>query len=261
MSVRGRIEELRDELARLRSDVASLHRYGSAAGSLAFLDKLTDCDKRILLYVAVTEGDADVVAVAEYLMKSRFADVQSFDELIQDLPSDILKVLSPKRAPRVRSAASMRAGAKLVPELAREALARACEQMGALDFEDAYWIVLRSRGTDQTQWIQAIDMGDSAISDVRFSSQTVFDPDYHELHELLAEMREADLVLHVHNHPGLHDDEERCRASQQDLEFAAFWVERARDVGATLKFFVIADHCAIEYTARDSMARRWIWRF
>jgi len=62
------IEQLRGYLEALKRDSEYLYRYGGLSGNTDFFPKLSDQDKRRLIFLAFIEGDKDINNVAHFLM-------------------------------------------------------------------------------------------------------------------------------------------------------------------------------------------------
>jgi len=82
------IEELREMLLILEKDAASLYRYGELSIADLRFKNLSNTDQIKLLYLALTEGNKDVIAVARELRRLYKIAYSTADELVGSLPNE-----------------------------------------------------------------------------------------------------------------------------------------------------------------------------
>jgi hypothetical protein len=117
-------------------------------------------------------------------------------------------------------------------------------EIGSLDFEDAYLILIPERGVTPATWIRAV--GGDGTEILRWSDQVSFQPSPHELRMLLEIMWESSCVLHVHNHPG--SDKSDLQPSDEDFGSAKWWKSlRPEFESGKMRFFIVGTSTWIEY--------------
>ena len=82
------IEELRKMLLIFEKDAASLYRYGGLSIADIKFKTLSNTDQIKLLYLALTEGNKDVIAVAREIRRLNKITYSTADELVESLPYD-----------------------------------------------------------------------------------------------------------------------------------------------------------------------------
>ncbi|RMD60731.1 hypothetical protein D6833_09245, partial [Candidatus Parcubacteria bacterium] len=225
------LEKLRDMLECLRHDAEFLYRYGDLASSLDLFRQLDADDKRRLIALALIEGDEDTQNVARYLMRELRPRPANLEELKSQL--------SPKYRAEVETYGQepqpieMTEGDK---EEILEELWEACRTMGTLDVEEAYWVLIPETVGDDIVWIEAMGGEYEFYEKFRSPFEIGYKPGEEDFYELLESMREAQWVLHIHNHPG---PPSVCLPSAQDFRTAFTWKSVRPRFACKMKFFVV----------------------
>ena len=95
---------------------------------------------------------------------------------------------------------------------------------------------------------------------LRLPFQVTYNPKGSERDDLLAAMRRANWVLHVHNHPSTQSKIyiSLCEPSRNDISFATHWKCVDPQLGNKMKFFVIQEETALEYALPSRLGERWL---
>jgi hypothetical protein len=237
------IDEIRDMAKQLKKHAEYLYRYADPGRSMDLFNKLSAKDKlRLLYWVFTQEDDRDIKAVANHLMAK-------FDEKLSDL-EELLDQLRPEDKAEIDDIGSQLRTKKLLFLSAQDkariglVLSQAREKLGPLEVEEAYWVLLPSDPIEPGVWISARGRATEISSFVRLPDSVDYDPDKDELYNLYGAMRRASWVLHIHNHPNSLTPE----PSSQDRAFVRDWKTRRPELSGKLKFFVIGETEATEYT-------------
>jgi len=254
MSDRHYIEELRDMLSRLKHDSEFLYQYGSPGSSVDFFNSLSLDDRKRLIYLALTEGDKDVQNVAHYLMQKLSPVPRNLKELFAQLtPEDkteFEKLMEDKQLrPKLLTIIDQQ---KITEELQK-----ICNQIGFLEVEEAFWILIPNDPGEETLWIEAVGGKEDGLNRVRLPSQVMYDPTKEEKHDLITAMRGALWVLHVHNHPELAGYINSCEPSRNDLIFALEWKSVRPEIKGKMKFFVVKGKSVVEYSLPLGEKKQW----
>lgn len=255
MPNRPNIEELRDMVCCLKNGAESLYRYGDVGYSKTLFDSLTDNDQKILLYLAFNEDDKDIINVAKHLMQQLNPELKDVDDLLTQIDPDdkveIEKIESYKKQ-------EMPELSDIERQIILEILTEACDKMGLLGYEKAFWVLVPPDSSKSIIWIQACGKGENDITHIKLPNQVLYDPDKNELYKLLNTMRASSWVLHIHNHPQLPDTSPCYGASSGDIDYARYWKHLRPELTAKMKFFIILQNTAIEYLV-DKDAEDILW--
>lgn len=255
MSNRRHIEELRDMLSRLKQEAAFLYRYGNLASLDDFFNNLSLDDKKRLIYLALTEGDKDIQNVANYFLKKLSPVPRNLKELLAQMSSEDKGELAELMEDKLSGPKSLTA---IDEQRITAELRKACDRIGFLEVEEAFWILIPKDPAKDGFWIEAVGGKDETSVRLRFPSEVMYDPEKEEKYDLLTTMRNAMWVLHVHNHPKLPGHNSLCEPSDEDLGFALEWNSVRPELAKRLKFFVIKENMAVEYSLPQGGTRRWI---
>ncbi len=245
------IEELRDKLSVLKHDAEFLYRYGALSGSVDFFGKLPPENQRVLLYLALTEGDEDVRNVAHVLMGPVLS---SAEELLRQMSA-----YNRDQLEEARKSGQSKQGlvAKLDVERATNELRKACNRIGSLAIEEAFWILLPCDPAEKALWIEAAGATGRVPDGFRTSSYVPYEPTRDEKHRLLVSMQKAAWVLHVHNHPDMQGYVVHCAPSSSDMAFALQWKSTCIDLADKMRFFVIKGQSVCEYSLPQGTVSLW----
>lgn len=246
MKDRLHIDELRDLVGHLKKGAESLYRYGDAGSSKTLFNNLSDNDQKRLLYFALKEDDSDINNVAKHFMQQLNPTPKDFKDLLTQMnPTDKAEI------EKIESEIK-----KEIPELSNidrqrisDILSEACDTIGFLGHEEAYWILISSETPTKVTWIRASGKGKNDFTHIRLPDRVQYDPDKKELYELLNAMRESSWVLHIHNHPQIPDITKTLYygASLEDSSHASYWKHLRPELTTKMKFFVIQQNTAFEY--------------
>lgn len=248
------LDELRELFPILRSASHSLYRYGYLGKALDVFNSLSDRDKKRLIILAVFGGDKDVLNVAEKMMENITPTPSCIAELYEMISArdydEISKYLAIFKPNTLKHSNTDRI---------REELHKAIDLLGSLEIEEAYWIFIPENSVNDTSWVKAVGYGDSDISDIiKFYDKIFYDPGIKEKVTLFNIMRKSDWVLHIHNHPTFSNFYSHCKASSNDMAFVIQWKQMRPELADRMKFFVIQNDCAIEYSEDEEFIKRWI---
>ena len=251
MSNRRHIEELSDKLSILKHDAEFLYRYDNLASSVDFFNSLSLDDRKKLIYLALTEGDKDVQNVAHYLMQKLSLVPRNMEELLAQKTSEDRAELEDKSLRPESLTASDR-------QRITEELRRARDQIGFLEVEEAFWILIPNDPAEKALWIEAVGGKDEILSQFRMSFQVRYEPKKEEKYDLITAMRKALCILHIHNHPELSGYISLCEPSADDLGFALQWKDVRPELASKMKFFVVKADNVVEYSQPQG-GTRWWW--
>jgi hypothetical protein len=250
MGNRRHIEELRDELSILRHDAEFLHRYGSPASSVGLFNRLSQDDRKRLIYLALAEGDADVQSVAHYLMQKLTPAPRNKEELFAQMSSeDRTELEDEPLKPRSLTPIDER---RIIEELRK-----ARDQIGFLEVEEAFWILIPHDLAEEAAWIEAVGGQDEISSHFRNPFLVVYDPKKEEKYALITAIRTALWILHIHNHPELPGYISLCEPSDNDQGFALQWKAVRPELASKMKFFVVQADNVVEYSLPQGGTKRW----
>jgi len=245
------LEELRDKLSALKHDAEFLYQYGELSGSIDFFDKLSPENQRLLRYLALTEGDEDVRNVAHRLMGP-----------VPNSPEELLRQMSPYNRDQLEEARKGRQSKQGLmttsdAERATNELREACNRIGSLAVEEAFWILLPCDPTEKALWIEAAGETGQVLDGYRISSHVAYEPTRDEKHSLIVSMQKAAWVLHVHNHPDVQGYVVYCAPSSDDMTFASQWKSTGLELADKMRFFVIKGQGVCEYSLPQGRVNPW----
>ena len=189
------IDHLKVLAKRLKTEAEYLYRYGDITFDKQFL-KMHPADRLILLYIALSEGDRDIKAVADKLrlyVNVKFSDIEELQSLISD---DDLKRLS---VTRNQGEDKIKPDTNDTERIMKE-LRKACKVMGYLEVEDAYWVIISPDCEKEATWVEASAYHKGNMK-LLFSDHVYFNIDEAEQYRLIERMKEGAYILHLHNHP------------------------------------------------------------
>lgn len=134
---------------------------------------------------------------------------------------------------------------KLLKPKIMEILTEACNEIGSLEIEEAFWVLIPSDSSKNAVWLQARGRSGHVSSAIAWSDHVCYDPEKEEQYKLLSKMRESSFVLHIHNHPSTPNTV--YGASPSDHSFAKHWKYLCKELTAKMKFFIIQQNTAFEY--------------
>lgn len=245
MKDRLHIDELRDLVGHLKKGAESLYRYGDAGSSKTLFNNLSNDDQKRLLYWALIEGDKDIKNIAKYFMQQLNPAPKDVKELLAQMkPSDrdeIETISSQVDKCQVDTELLEVAKQKVI-----EILNEACEKIGSIEIEKAFWVLIPSDVSKNAVWLQARGIAGANISSyIGWPDKVCYDPEKEEQYKLLSMMREASLVLHIHNHPTTPNT--IYGASPSDRSFAKHWKYLRKELTSKMLFFIIQRRTAFEY--------------
>lgn len=251
------IGELRDMLGNLKADARFLAQDRELGDSVAVFYSLSLENRLTLLYLALTEGDRDVQNIAHRLMGTLALDS------IPQTPKDLLVMLTARSRAELAKLNEVGTGQPGEPDRLRiaEHLKEACNRIGSLQIEEAFWILVLGRSGEGTTWIQASGSGAEPRPGLRlaFYSQVIFSLTEREMNNLLATVKRSRWALHVHNHPASRSANyiSLCAPSGTDEQSASRWRSIRPGLGHKMKFFVIQNEKAVEYALPQGRTERW----
>jgi hypothetical protein len=139
-----------------------------------------------------------------------------------------------------------------------DVLSIACDRIGSLSYEEAFWVLIPMDPDEAVTWIQASGKGEQDYTHVRLPNEVEYAPDSDEVHRLLSLMRSSAWVLHIHNHPQSPEETECYGASAGDAGFLKHWKHLRPELTAKMKFFVVSQNTAFEYTGEQAHAVQWL---
>lgn len=245
MDNRSSADELRDKICLLKKGAESLYRYGDPGSSKTFFNNLSNDDQKRFLYWALIEGDRDVKIIAKYFM-----------EQLNPAPKDVAELLAQmKRSDRdeIQKISSQFDKFKVNTELSEvekqkviEILTEACAKIGFIEVENAFWVLIPSDFSKNAVWLQARGIAGTNVSSyIGWPEKVCYDPEKEEQYKLLSMMREASLILHIHNHPTTPNTV--YGASLSDCSFAKHWKYIRKELTSKIHFFIIQQRTAFEY--------------
>lgn len=245
MENRLNTDELRDKISLFKKGAESFYRYGDPGSSKTFFNKLSKDDKIRFLYWAFTEGDKDINNVAHYFM-------EQLNPTLKDV-SELLAIMKPSDRNEIETIFSQVEKYQVDTELLEidkekviDILTKACEKIGSINVEEAFWVLIPSDASKDTMWLQARGLADVVISSyIRLPDKVCYDPKKEEKYSLLRMMRESSLILHIHNHPKTPNA--IYGASRNDRSFAKHWKYIRKELTSKMHFFIIHGRTAFEY--------------
>ena len=250
MSDQRHIEELRDKLSILKHDAEYLYRYGSPANSIELFNKLSLDDRKILIYLALSEEDKDVQNVSHYLMQQLSPAPRNRKELLTQMSPEIRVALEDKPS-------TPKSLAAIDEQRIIEELRKGCDRIGHFKIEEAFWILIPNDPAEEAVWIKAVGGKDEILSRVRMPSQVIYYPQERRKLELITAMRGALWILHIHNHPELPGYISLCEPSDNDRSFALQWKSVRSWTEGKMKFFVVQGASVIEYSLPQGRTKKW----
>lgn len=260
MSAERSLEELHGMLQILEQDAAHLRRWNHLDAAQKLFDTLGLDDRQRLVALALSVGSEDVQCVACYLMTRLDPEPGSLQELLRQMSEDEVREI---QAAVALSAMEKPKGYLTSADYARvlEEICYAVEELSPKELEEAYWVLIGEDINEDADWIAAMGGNDDTSALIGSSMSVSLHLAPAELRELLADMRQARWILHIHNHPNPSllgfDAYAEYYESEADLDFARHWKARQPDVGQRMMFFVIRQGVAIQYGLPHG--RRWRW--
>ncbi len=258
MTKKRHIEDLREMFTCLEYDAQFLYQYGSLSVSLDLWEQLGKDDKRRLVALALREGNSDVQNVARCLMTKLEPRSSNLEQ--------VMSQMNPEDRKEIEGYGVTSSGTSS-PRLLREndkriilgELREACNTFGSTDIEEAYWVLIPEDNSKDIIWINAMG-GEENEFFTQFGSpyEVGYNPSRDELNELITNMRNAFLILHIHNHPTSFMMPSLCLPSDKDLRSASGWKSGYPDLAKKMMFFVIQANMAVEYGREAGGLIRWI---
>jgi len=252
MGRRDYIEYLLDNLSILKDDAPALDQCVELSPSVDFFDGLAPERQPLFVYLALTRGDDDVKRVANRLRGPLPNNSQELLALIS--PTERAELEDFLRREKVTLRLPTEADAERITRELREASSR----IGYLKVEEAFWALVPSNIEENTRWIEAAGGNDSILSRLRLQSQVIYEPTADDRYNLMAAMRKALIIIHVHNHPELPGYITYCKPSPEDLVFATYWKSLDPDLEGRMKFFVVKGKCVVEYSLPQDETKPWM---
>jgi len=234
------IEKLLDMIAVLKKDAEFLYRYGKPANAEIF-NKLSKDDQKRLACLTLIKGDKDARNVINYLMSK-----PSLENLLEELSAkDREEIIN------VTSGGETNPQSLLPLDQQRiiDVLFKARNKMGSLNVEEAYWILIPGEVDKEAVWIKAMGNQNSK-ENLLLSFRVIYDPTQDEKNELTTAMRNAQWILHIHNHPEMPGDTNAAASSGADRGFAKQWQSYRPELASKMMFFVISNYAVNHYSGR-----------
>ena len=242
-------DELRDKICYLKNGAESLYRYGDPGSSKTLFSSLSNNDQKRFLYWALIESDTDIKNIAKYFM-------QQLNPAPKDV-KELLAQMNPNDRDEIETISSQINNCQADTELIEadkqkimEILSEACNKIGSLENEEAFWVLVPSDPSKSTVWLLARGISGHISSYIAWSDHVCYDPEKEEQYELLSKMRESSFVLHIHNHPSTPNIV--YGASPSDHSFAQHWKSLRKELTAKMKFFIIQQNTAFEYREKGN---------
>jgi len=137
-------------------------------------------------------------------------------------------------------------------------LRKCIQRMGSLPVEEICWIVLPVSAADGAIWFEIAGGVDDVVRRFRFPTFAVSQLTGEELNRLGACVAASQWALHVHNHPELPNCITLCEPSDADLQTAAHWKAVWPESAERMKFFIVQNEEAVEYSLPDRRTSAWI---
>jgi hypothetical protein len=244
MDKRLSTDELRDKVCHFKKGAESLYRYDDPGSSRTLFNSLSNNDKKRILYWALIEGDTDIKNIAKYFMQQLNPAPNDIKELLEQMdPNDrdeIEKIFSQVNNSQVDTELSEDNRKKIM-----EILSEACNKIGSLEIEEAFWVLIPYESSKSIIWLQARGISGHISSYIAWSDHVCYEPEKEEQYQLLNKMRESSFVLHIHNHPSTPNM--IYGASPSDRSFVKYWKHLRKELAAKMKFFIIQENTAFEY--------------
>ena len=251
MNTSRHIEELRDALVHLKHDAQFLYQHGGLGRSAELFRQLSQEDQKRLICCALTEGDRDIENVARHLMRNLKPAPCNLKELFAQMNRE-------DRIEIERMRAGTKQDAKPSEDRVLELLSHACGKIGSLEVEEAYWVLIPHDPCLEADWVPAMGTKSDVSLFCKFPFQVAYDPNNQEKYELITGMRNAQWVLHIHNHPHLSGFSTSCDASLADVGFAQQWKSNRPELAGKMRFFVVDEDNAVEYSEHQIHVKVWI---
>ena len=138
-----------------------------------------------------------------------------------------------------------------------EELKKACEQIGFIDVEESFWIVIPKNPEEEAVWLDAVESGrdNEFLSSVRLPGTATCRPSEEKIKELVTIFNQALRVLHIHNHPFNEGETDSGRPSEADIYAAAYWKSITTGLANKMKFFIIQGNKVVEYCGIEVIER------
>lgn len=257
MGNRLNTDELRDLVCHFKKAAESLYRYGNAGSSKTLFNRLNDNDQKRLLYWALKEGDTDIKNVAKHFMQQLNPAPKDIEELLAQMDVDDRDEIE-KISSQLESYHEIVGLSDENKQRITEILTEACDKIGSIETEDAFWVLIPSDHSKNIIWSQARGKAHHVSSYIRLPNQVNYEPEKEEKYELLNAMRESSMVLHIHNHPKSPDSAYFSEASKNDCGFAAYWKSLRSDLTSKIKFFIVQEDTAFEYSNNSKHSIQWL---
>jgi len=245
------LEELRDLLEGFEQEAQFLYQYGSLSGPMETLSRLSYDDQRRLIALALIEGNTDIKNVACHLMGKLIPAPINLEQLKSQMSPEYQEEVDLYGKCISISSAIMSHNDKLA--IIAE-LQEACNTLGLIEVEEAYWVFIPVSDEDDIIWSEAMGGENDFFNNFRSTLEIGYSPSISDLHELISDIRNAKWVLHIHNHPGVSS----CIPSDRDFCTALSWKSVRPELAHKMKFFVVQANIAIEYGAKSGELIRWI---
>lgn len=261
---RRHIEEIHDLLGRLTSCAESLYQYGNPDDALNLLADLSLNDQKRLLCLALVEGRREYTgnAVKQMLLRldPRYTDLEA---VLTNLPSEDRAEIEKSRLRALEGELPDEPKAPAEPtefdrQRITDALREVADEIGLLSYEDAVWVLIPRNPEEEVVWVEAVRSDDPALSKVRLSWMTLYQPGKEERYELITMMRRALWVLHAHNHPREFPEEpEVPEASPEDRAVSVSWKYARPELVDKMKFFTVTGSRVVEYSMQGNLTKEW----
>lgn len=234
------IEELYDSMAFLKKQSVFFYQYGTCEAVIEFFRSLSSVDQARLVFLAMSFEDRDIKKILNYI----FLEFKSKEEILSSIePQDKREIeeiiLEHEKISSAKTVSTNNYNKK------KKELQKAIELMQSLTVEEAFWVLLYNK--KDAIWITATGIKNDAedLSKIRFPNMVIYDPDKHEKYWLITSMRQAEEILHIHNHPKLPNG--AFGSSTDDRAFAQYWRSYRPELSYKMQFYIIQDGRALEY--------------
>jgi hypothetical protein len=244
------VDDIKNMLENMKKEAEFVYRYGGFATLDKTFLKLENTDKLLLLYIALTEGDEDIKHVANELKLLSRVTFSNINELRTKLVEEDIEMWLATKA-KIKSLFDEQDIEKYNSRISEE-LKKACDEIGYLAVENALWVLIPSDLSEDAIWYDATEhlLGNYKVS---FPDSVNSNLSEDETNELIELMKNAALVLHIHNHPPMN----QLLPSVGDRSFSATWKYKDPLFNTgMLKFFIVQEHVALEYLGRKT--KRWL---
>lgn len=233
------IEELYDLVMLLGRSVDSIYQYGDSQYCQQLFDSLSKADQNRLVLLAICIGDkriSDVINNIYHGVKDKKTLLSRLEPQAQAEIEGISVQFINKSSP-----------IDIETDEINQELQKAVQVLEGLTVEEAFWVLIYGSPMKTARWIEAVGKGeDDVLSQIRLPSRVIYDPQKEEKFNLITTMRQAQCILHIHNHP--ESPNVLFGASSNDRGFAHYWKSHRPELSHKMKFFIIQRGRIIEYT-------------